>query len=1552
MPLLRSPNGAVIDVPAEQVGNYVGYEPVEGADASRAIASPESPDRGVLGGLNAAATGILSGATLGLSDYALKGVLDQGQFERLAAEREGHPVAGGIGQVAGAILPAIAAPGSLLARAPSGLVSHGLAPLIAEGRALGGAAGAGKVLLAGGIEGAAQNAGMYLADTALGDRELSAEGLAASLGPGFAFGVAGGAAALGVEKGTIAARRMFARVGGADKAAVEAEQAWLAAHQSTVEANDAAADLARAKLADAKAAREQAQLIKQRAQAGVADAKVAPGFDWAGAELRPTPRSTPLGDVASEADLPLEVQIAGKLNDRAHTGLVPGVVDPRRVQIDAELAALKAKVTGGQVAADGASPLSEARKGVWQSQRAKLKQIGLLDEEIDAMTHEQARARLGMGPQPVTVPEAKEAELAQAVAEHDAARAELDDILRRLEAPDIGPGIAPPERGVPVGEFGAPGQRGYDPGNVKAPGPPSVMEAQTADVTAVGKKKFAQGTPIEGAAIAPPNEQAPMVGGAVSVKPVGRPSAGTLEATLADGTVKPLTKHEVGDWVQSQLPDGFTDGGHLQTYRPFSIEYGIPATAEDIVENSLYVVKPSHLIDDGLMGNELRVANRDSVLSAWNEGKRLRPVDVDVAPDGRLYVEDGNHRIQAAARDDRPIVVRFRKTGPDWKPQSGAHDISGRVAAELPKTRPEATDSLTGQLRGMKSQLGAGADLKAMGAPGRAEYAAAKAERTAAASEHFRAQANAKNYAGSQMAADEAAARSELAIGGSASEPKNPKRVEASRKAAAASVERRREIHSAVASNLPDELQVAWDKEGYKFMQEESARIRGNRDPISAASDISESFTEKYGSASESGRGYEGDRYHRRLEIEAKHADSWAKEQSKRHNAIAKHDEAERVRDQADRIASIAERWKRPADDVTELWSERAAVLEYEGGMSRIEAERTALDEISGMVNEAHGRTAMDEFFRNLTRPKTRDAYVAANIGRAMREEGSHAKALAKVEREWADVTSNVRSKATTTPFDFEQSGLRFDRSTRNYHEAPPMRSAVDDVAHAAEVVTKYERASAKLTEALGPDAPPAAQQAAKAFREAEEAAERKQMERTTRAIDDHADAQAKAKTVPYKSRAASEAKQSARGGQSSTEPAPPPNNDWIEEAKQLFGGRRLSMEERLAKDAALRKGTVDAAKQDVAHADAALSKARVAETEAKIGARQATDTAVASRAAMEAAAPGAAAVPTSALGSLATTAAVIAEMGVPGLPHPHDIPVIGPLLGIYLKYKAFKYAAGRFVGRVPATADARAASLVARTKDRIATAVDRTLGLAEAAAPKMRGGIVATSTVLGHRLLDDGEPDAPKDANAQQMAAVRIREIANASTRPELVTQLVRREMHGVVDPDLLAAAEKHLMARFEALAKVMPKAPPPNPYSKREWLPSPAAAYDLAQRLAVVHDPEQAFIDPTPAKAQTAAAVYPKLLQYAQQRLMDRIGDASKPVPYEQRIRGALVFKVPLDDSLQPDHAAILATAHAPSPITDAQPAPQQAPTPSIASNTNLTSVYQTGIERRAMR
>lgn len=51
------------------------------------------------------------------------------------------------------------------------------------------------------------------------------------------------------------------------------------------------------------------------------------------------------------------------------------------------------------------------------------------------------------------------------------------------------------------------------------------------------------------------------------------------------------------------------------------------------------------------------------------------------------------------------------------------------------------------------------------------------------------------------------------------------------------------------------------------------------------------------------------------------------------------------------KIFELAKRSGRELDDVFELWSERAAMREFAGGMARAEAEQAAFDDVVRMLN-------------------------------------------------------------------------------------------------------------------------------------------------------------------------------------------------------------------------------------------------------------------------------------------------------------------------------------------------------------------------------------------------------------------------------------------------------------------------------------------------------------------------------------------------------------------------------------------------------------------------
>lgn len=253
-----------------------------------------------------------------------------------------------------------------------------------------------------------------------------------------------------------------------------------------------------------------------------------------------------------------------------------------------------------------------------------------------------------------------------------------------------------------------------------------------------------------------------------------------------------------------ELPPGYYAPGE-------KLEAGLPAPGKESARR-VYVFNPQEVADHLVsMPGGVQRSRIDRVAMA--KGQNFGPVNLTRLPDGRLFVEEGRHRLLHALESGSPVAARVGRA---------VKGATGKGLVPLTSIAPAATRSVS-------------------------------SEPPPVVWEH----------------------------------KKNPRRVEAAKKAAEASAERRREIHSAVASNLPRELQSTWAKEGHKFMQQEAGRVRGVTDRINAASKISEAFAEQYGSASETGRGYEGDRYHRRAEIEAKHAEAWADEQERKYYAAA-----------------------------------------------------------------------------------------------------------------------------------------------------------------------------------------------------------------------------------------------------------------------------------------------------------------------------------------------------------------------------------------------------------------------------------------------------------------------------------------------------------------------------------------------------------------------------------------------------------------------------------------------------------------------------------------
>lgn len=1113
MGLYQDENGNVVEMD-DVYAQGLGYTPYtagqETADINRAAMEARGRERGFVGDLNAALTGAASGLTLGGTDVLLSHMLTDTERQRLQAEVEANPEARIGGEIAGAIGGAFLDPMTLAGKTPAGYLSRATNNIVEGALETGTRVGKVEALAAMGAEGAIQNAGQYIGHAAIADKETTVEGMAGALGGGFVAGSAGGAAALGISKGTIAARKLLSKVmDGGEEAVVSAENAWSRASQEILDADSETAALAKQRLDDIRAAREIAAREQLRRTAALKEEQVLASR----AEKPQPPITPPNAKPIGEMHGPFEEY---------------GPIEPVREQY------------GPFENYNPAPPPVEEPTG------------------LEGLIHAQRRAgeETKVGPAPTAAP-----------------AEEMTDLERQL--------------------------------------------AGTRDAVAGGKNLR--------------DVQPPATADRIEVVRKGKPSERKMEirtyrAGAAEPEVRVVSADEARKFADTALPEGYS-AASIDTGAPYQIKRGIP-DPKKIKKNEIYVARPSELAERGIVGNEISAEHAASVKAATG---KLPPVDINVTPDGRLFLEDGNHRLLAAVDGDREVAINFKRVGPDFKPQEGAVDISARLRgeAEAPVAEPPP------------------------------------------------------NVLGDDIARQEA--------------------------------------------------------------------------------------------------------------------------------------------------------------DLTE------ALTEFE------RAKSDMLDALATDTARQHPRVKYEAVKNNP------DDYFDKLEGRVLGPE-----------------TDNI-----------------------------------DDLVHKAEVVTKYERASKKLAEVVGDGAHPTSQAAAKAFDEADKEATRKTTERMTRAAEDAE------MYGPY----------------------------------EAYGPDRLSPNQR-----------VKYARERKLESDAEIANLKLQEKDAATAYSSAKAADEARRKALGTITLPEPKVPT----KTPTKGAKVADMGavlemlpqIPGIPKPHDIPLIGPLLGAYLKFRGIKAVMSRFSGRVALTGETRAAALAAHTKERIGRAIERSLGMVEKGATAVRKAAPPLAGIVSSRIFDDGLPDADKSASFEEKVTVRVRELAAYLSAPNAIERDVRRELQDVTDPDLIAAAEKHRRAALQALLDDAPKLPEPSPLNKTKYQMSPGEAMKWARRYEVYKEPasvyeklehEQDMI--TLEAAQTLRKVYPSLFNLGQQFMLARAARIEETVPYRTRLKMSYLYDIPLDASLAPDNVQILQSVHK-RPAPPAQPQNPAPPMPSIAGAPNLTNLYQTGLDRRTLR
>lgn len=532
----------------------------------------------------------------------------------------------------------------------------------------------------------------------------------------------------------------------------------------------------------------------------------------------------------------------------------------------------------------------------------------------------------------------------------------------------------------------------------------------------------------------------------------------------------------------------------------------------------------------------------------------------------------------------------------------------------------------------------------------------------------------------------------------------------------------------------------------------------------------------------------------------------------------------------------------------------------------------------------------LDEFFGGMTQPKTRDAYVAQNIGRAMRDEGSHAQALARVEREWGEMSgAKASAKAIVDQSAGFPKGLHVNddviQSALRKHAGKDVNIG-SDLGRAARAIGDVEEAMAGLVGALGSEAPASAAAHAKTFQ------------------------------------AAVAAQTEAAGAGA---------------AKAAAGLERNIKPLLAAADQTAVQPNLEALLARAANKDAKAAN-RAVESLGKEAAAEAPVAAGKARGLLGAAA------------DVGTALEVLHAMGV-HVPDVSAIPVIGPVLGLYLKARAVLGVLGRKGGSIGKTTESVIASKSAGVRDRVNVAAQSLLDVGAKTARRALP-IAGPTGALAHQLFPgDGET---KSKDIRKLYDARMDEIVRAQAPGAIEHALADR--FKTSDPELQDALAAQVRRGVDFLAS---KAPRESMLQSMipgdgKWHPSKAALQEWSRYVAAVHDPAGVLEDlvhghVTVEGAETLRAVYPELYAQAQRTLLEHAAEFQKTLPYKRRVSISIMYRIPVDATMSAAHMQFLQPP--PDPQAGA-PAPQGMPSagPAVTAPLQLGQQTLTSLERRA--
>lgn len=300
-------------------------------------------------------------------------------------------------------------------------------------------------------------------------------------------------------------------------------------------------------------------------------------------------------------------------------------------------------------------------------------------------------------------------------------------------------------------------------------------------------------------------------------------------------------------------------------------------------------------------------------------------------------------------------------------------------------------------------------------------------------------------------------------------------------------------------------------------------------------------------------------------------------------------------------------------------------------------------------------------------------------------------------------------------------------------------------------------------------------------------------------------------------------------------------------------------------------------------------------------------------------------------LADVAAAIEMMSTLGIPGLPRAEDIPLIGPVLGLYLKARAGMAVWKKLGGKLPASVEGTVASKAAATRDRMARAVGQLLETSGRVASRQSVRAAATAEVLSRSLFSEAKVRRKPQETAAEMWARHRAELA-AAQRPGAIERVMRDRIP-TGDPRLAQSLVASVRRKMEYLAAKMPRPPagmtdPDAP----PWRPTDAQAEQWARVVQAADDPagvleRAASGDVSIDEIETVRNVYPRLYQEAQGHLLQAVADG-RAIPYARRIQLGLLFGLPLTATQEPAFLSSMQAGY----DQPAEPPPQPRPSANI--------------------